>query len=345
VTIASSPTALASRDDLALAERLAAARGRIQAELRKIIVGQDDVIEQALVALMAGGNCLIIGVPGLAKTLLIHSLAQALDLRFSRIQFTPDLMPSDVTGTDVIQDDPATGKRHLVFMQGPVFANVVLADEINRTPPKTQAALLEAMQEHRVTVMGKTYELEPPFFVFATQNPIELEGTYPLPEAQLDRFLFEVVMTYSPEADEIAIVRATTAATPEPIRPVVSREEILAFQGLVRRVPVADAVIEYAVRLARLSRPIDAGSPDFIRQYVAYGTSVRAPQALVLGGKARALLQGRAHVSYDDIRALAPAVFRHRLLLNFQAQSERVTTDQLIERLLAAVPLPKSGLG
>jgi MoxR-like ATPase len=254
-------------------------------------------------------------------------------------------MPSDVTGTDVIQDDPAGGRRHLVFMRGPIFANVVLADEINRTPPKTQAALLEAMQEHRVTVMGKTYELEPPFFVFATQNPIELEGTYPLPEAQLDRFLFEVVMSYSPEADEIAIVRATTAAPPEPIQPVVSREEILAFQGLVRRVPVADPVIEYAVRLARLSRPTDSGSPDFVKQYVAYGTSVRAPQALVLGGKARALLQGRAHVSYDDIRALAPAVFRHRLLLNFQAQSERVTSDQIIARLLAAVPLPRSGLG
>ena len=337
--------ALDSRDDIALAERLAAARERILAELRKIIVGQDAVIEQALVALLAGGNCLIIGVPGLAKTLLIHSLARALDLRFSRIQFTPDLMPSDVTGTDVIQDDPATGRRHLVFMRGPIFANVVLADEINRTPPKTQAALLEAMQEHRVTVMGKTYELEPPFFVFATQNPIELEGTYPLPEAQLDRFLFEVVMTYSPAEDEIAIVRATTAAAPEPIRPVVSREEILAYQDLVRRVPVADPVIEYAVRLARQSRPVEPGAPDFVRQYVAYGTSVRAPQALILGGKARALLQGRAHVSFDDIKALAPAVFRHRLLLNFQAQSERVTTDQLIERLLAAVAPPRSGLG
>ena len=344
-TAPASPSAVDSRDDAALAQRLAAARERILTELRKIIVGQDGVIEQALVALLAGGNCLIIGVPGLAKTLLIHSLARALDLKFSRIQFTPDLMPSDVTGTDVIQDDPATGRRHLVFMQGPIFANVVLADEINRTPPKTQAALLEAMQEHRVTVMGKTYELEPPFFVFATQNPIELEGTYPLPEAQLDRFLFEVVMTYSPAEEEIAIVRATTAAAPEPIRPVVTREEILAFQGLVRRVPVADPVIEYAVKLSRMSRPVDQGSPDFVKQYVAYGTSVRAPQALILGGKARALLQGRAHVSYDDIKALAPAVFRHRILLNFQAQSERVTTDQIVERLLAGIPTPRSGLG
>jgi MoxR-like ATPase len=252
-------------------------------------------------------------------------------------------MPSDVTGTDVIQDDPAGGRR-LVFLRGPIFANVVLADEINRTPPKTQSALLEAMQERRVTVQGKTYELEPPFFVFATQNPIELEGTYPLPEAQLDRFLFEVVIGYSPEADEIAIVRATTAAAPEAIRPVVSREEILAFQRLVRRVPVADPVVEYAVRLARLSRSVDPQAPDFIKQYVAYGASVRAPQALVLGGKARALLQGRAHVSFEDIKALAPAVFRHRLLLNFQAQSERVTSDQLVERLLAAVPAPRSGL-
>jgi len=345
VTAVPTPAALESRDDLALAERLHGARERILAELRKIIVGQDAVIEQALVALLAGGNCLVVGVPGLAKTLLIHSLARALDLRFSRIQFTPDLMPSDVTGTDVIQDDPATGKRHLVFMAGPIFANVVLADEINRTPPKTQAALLEAMQEHRVTVMGKTYELEPPFFVCATQNPIELEGTYPLPEAQLDRFLFEVVMTYSPADEEVAIVRATTRAAPEPIRPVVSRDEILAYQALVRRVPVADPVIEYAVQLARMSRPVDSGSPDFVRQYIAYGTSVRAPQALILGGKARALLQGRAHVSFEDIKALAPAVFRHRILLNFQAQSERVTTDQLVERLLAAVPTPRSGLG
>ncbi len=344
MTLASSPRELDHLDDGTLAERLSQARGRIQDELRKIIVGQDAVIEQSLVALLAGGNCLIVGVPGLAKTLLVHSLARALDLKFSRIQFTPDLMPSDVTGTDVIQDDPATGRRHLVFMRGPVFANVVLADEINRTPPKTQAALLEAMQEHRVTVMGKTYELEPPFFVFATQNPIELEGTYPLPEAQLDRFLFEVMMSYSPETEERQIVRATTTAPPEAIRPVVSREEILAFQRLVRRVPVADPIVDYAVKLGRLSRPGEPGAADFIRQFVSYGVSVRAAQALVLGSKARALLQGRAHVGFDDIRALAPSVFRHRLLLNFQAQSERVTTDQLTEKLLATVPVPRSGM-
>ena len=344
MTLASSPPALDPRDDAALADRLGAARQRVVAELRKTIVGQDAVIEQTLVALLAGGNCLLIGVPGLAKTLLIHSLARALDLRFSRIQFTPDLMPSDVTGTDVIQDDPASGQRRLVFMPGPIFANVVLADEINRTPPKTQAALLEAMQEHRVTVQGRTYELDPPFFVFATQNPIELEGTYPLPEAQLDRFMLEVVIGYSPEADEVAIVRSTTAAPPEEIRPVVSREEILAFQRLVRRVPVADPVVSYAVKLVRLSRPVEADAPDFIRQWVAYGASVRAAQALVLGGKARALLQGRAHVGFDDVRALANAVFRHRILLNFQAQSERVTRDDLVARLLDTVPVPKSGL-
>jgi MoxR-like ATPase len=344
VTLAPPSPGLDHLDDAALAERLSAARGRVSAELAKIIVGQEDVIEQTLIALMAGGNCLLIGVPGLAKTLLIHTLSRALDLKFSRIQFTPDLMPSDVTGTDVIQDDPATGGRKLVFVKGPIFANVVLADEINRTPPKTQAALLEAMQEHRVTVQGKTWELEPPFFVFATQNPIELEGTYPLPEAQLDRFMLMVVMDHLPEAQEIQVVKATTAALREEIHPVLSRQEILAFQGLVRRVPVADPVAAYAVRLVRLSRPQEPGAPDFVRQYVSYGASVRAAQALILGGKARALLQGRAHVSFDDVRALAPAVFRHRILLNFQAQSERITTNQIAEKLIAAVPVPRSGL-
>ena len=344
MTLAPPSPGLDHLDDAALAERLSAARARVQAELSKTIIGQEAVIEQTLVALLAGGNCLLVGVPGLAKTLLVHSLARALDLKFSRIQFTPDLMPSDVTGTDVIQDDPVSGQRKLVFMKGPVFANVVLADEINRTPPKTQAALLEAMQEHRVTVQGKTWELEPPFFVFATQNPIELEGTYPLPEAQLDRFMLMTIMDHLPEAGEIEVVRTTTAAPPEAIRPVLSRDEILAFQRLVRRVPVADPVTAYAVRLGRLSRPGEPGAPDFIRQYVSYGASVRAAQALVLGGKARALLQGRAHVSFDDIKALAPAVYRHRILLNFQAQSERVTTNQLAEKLIAAVPVPRSGL-
>ncbi len=333
---------LMSLDDAALADRLQAAGARITTELRKVIVGQDAVVEQALIALFAGGNCLLVGVPGLAKTLLVSSLARALDLKFNRIQFTPDLMPSDVTGTDVIQDDPQTGQRKLAFMAGPVFTNVLLADEINRTPPKTQAALLEAMQEKRVTVQGRTYELDPPFFVFATQNPIELEGTYPLPEAQLDRFMLEVMLDYLPEDDEVNVVRSTTSVSPKAITSVVTKAEILAFQQVVRRVPVSDMVTRWAVRLVRMSRPGDVHAPDFVKQWVSYGASVRAAQALVLGGKARALLQGRTHVSLDDIRALARPVLRHRILSNFQAQSEKVTTDRLVEQLLQANPVPRS---
>jgi MoxR-like ATPase len=334
----------AHQDERALAERLHQAGRTIRAEVGKRIIGQERVIEETLVALLAGGNCLLVGVPGLAKTMLVQALAEVLDLKFARIQFTPDLMPSDVTGTDVIQDDPATGGRRLVFMPGPIFANIVLADEINRTPPKTQAALLEAMQEHRVTVQGTTYTLDPPFHVFATQNPIELEGTYPLPEAQLDRFLFEVVIDYLPEADEIRVARETTSAQEVQLDRVVTGRELIAFQRLVRRVPVADPVVRYAVNLARLSRPVTDGAPDFIKKWVAYGASVRAAQALLLGGKARALLNGAAHVSYEDVRALAAPVFRHRLLLNFQAQSERITTDRIIEQLLAAVATPRSGM-
>ena len=330
-------------DDGVLADRLQGAGQRIASELRKVIVGQDVVVEQALIALFAGGNCLLVGVPGLAKTLLISTLARALDLKFSRIQFTPDLMPSDVTGTDVIQDDPATGQRRLAFMPGPVFANVLLADEINRTPPKTQAALLEAMQERRVTVQGRTYELDKPFFVFATQNPIELEGTYPLPEAQLDRFMLEVLLDYLPEEDEVAVVKSTTSLPPEAVQSVVSKEEILAYQRVVRRLPIADAVTRYAVKLVRTTRPGD-GAPDYVKQFVSYGASVRAAQALVLGAKARALLQGRASASFEDVRALARPVLRHRVLVNFTAQSEKVTTDSLIGRLLESVPLPRSSL-
>jgi MoxR-like ATPase len=336
--------ALQAPDDLALAERLAAGRDAILAELRKLIVGQEDVIDQALISLFAGGNCLIIGVPGLAKTLLIHTIAQVLDLRFSRIQFTPDLMPSDITGTDIIQDDPETGGRRMVFTPGPIFANIVLADEINRTPPKTQAALLEAMQEHRVTVQGKTYALEEPFHVFATQNPIELEGTYPLPEAQLDRFMFQIVIDYLSEDEEVEVVRATTAIQDHRFRHAVTGPDIVAFQRLVRKVPAADAVTRYAVALARMSRPTAPNAPDFIRKWVAYGASVRAAQYLILGGKARALMQGRAHVGFEDVRALARPVLRHRILTNFHAQSERVTPDQLIDQLVRAVPTPKSGL-
>jgi MoxR-like ATPase len=331
-------------DDLRTVERLRAGYTQILGELRKVIVGQDDVIEQVFVGLLAGGNCLLVGVPGLAKTLLIHTVAQALDLKFARIQFTPDLMPSDVTGTDIVQDDPATGRRRLVFTPGPIFANIVLADEINRTPPKTQSALLEAMQEHRVTVQGRTYELDPPFFVFATQNPIELEGTYPLPEAQLDRFMFEVVLDYLPEAEEIEVVRRTTTIQAPTFSHALTGEDILGFQDLVRRVPAAESVMRYAVQLARRSRPGEPDTPDFIGKWVLYGASVRAAQSLILGGKARALLHGRYHVSFEDVRALAHPVFRHRILLNFHAQSERVTTGQVIDRLLQTVPVPRSGL-
>jgi len=337
-------TAVETVDDVALAERLKAGRDRILAELRKMIVGQDDVVEQLLLSIFVGGNSLIVGVPGLAKTLLIQTIARALDLKFSRIQFTPDLMPSDITGTDIIQEDPETGRRHLIFMPGPIFGNIILADEINRTPPKTQAALLEAMQEHRVTVQGKTYTLDEPFFVFATQNPIELEGTYPLPEAQLDRFMFDIVMGYLPESEEMEVVRRTTAVEEYSLDRAVSGADIVAFQQLVRRVPVADPVVKYAVDMVRLSRPAPNGGPDFVRQWVSYGASVRAAQYLILGGKARALMHGRYHVTVEDIRALARPVLRHRILLNFRAESERVTTDSLVEKLLEAAPLPRSGM-
>ena len=334
---------LETEDDVALAERLREGRRQILSELRKVIVGQDDVVEQVLLTLFVGGNSLLVGVPGLAKTLLIHTLARVMDLRFSRIQFTPDLMPSDITGTDIIQEDPATGRRAMVFAPGPIFANIVLADEINRTPPKTQAALLEAMQEHRVTIQGRTYPLEEPFFVFATQNPIELEGTYPLPEAQLDRFMFEIVIEHMPEDDELAVVRATTAIQEPALTPAVGAADLVAFQRLVRRVPVSEPVLRYAVALARATRP-GTGAPEFVSKWVSYGVSVRAAQYMVLGAKARALTQGRHHVSFEDVRALARPVLRHRILTNFHAESQRVTTDSLVDQLLAAVPVPRSGL-
>ena len=332
-------------DDLAVAERLKTGRDRIRSELRKAIVGQDDVIEQLLLSLFVGGNSLILGVPGLAKTLLVHSLAQVLSLKFSRIQFTPDLMPSDITGTDIIQEDPTTGFRQMVFAPGPIFSNIVLADEINRTPPKTQAALLEAMQEHRVTIQGRTYQLEEPFFVFATQNPIELEGTYPLPEAQLDRFMFEIIIEHPPEADELEIIRSTTKVIDRQFEHVVTGPDIIAFQQLVRKVPVSDAVLRYALSLVRTTRPSANGdSPDFIKKWVNFGASVRAAQYLTLGAKARALMDGRPHVQFEDVRALAKPVLRHRILTNFHAESERVTTDSIIDQLLAHVPVPKSNM-
>jgi MoxR-like ATPase len=335
--------ALESSDDIALADRLKTGHDQIIAELRKLIVGQQDVIELVLLSLFTGGNSLVVGVPGLAKTLLISTISQVLDLKFSRIQFTPDLMPSDITGTDIIQDDPATGRRHMVFTPGPIFANIVLADEINRTPPKTQSALLEAMQEHRVTVQGKTYTLHEPFFVFATQNPIELEGTYPLPEAQLDRFMFHIIMDYLGEDDEVQVARATTSVQNYRFQHAITGADIVAFQQLVRRVPVAEPVARYAVSLARTSRP-GPKAPDFIKQWVSYGASTRAPQHLILGGKARALMAGRYNVSFEDIRALAKPVLRHRVLTNFHAESEGVKTDQIVEKLLGVVPVPRSGM-
>ncbi len=334
--------ALEAVDDIALADRMKHAQDEIIAELRKTIVGQDDVIEQVLLSLFVGGNSIITGVPGLAKTLIVYTVSQVLDLNFARIQFTPDLMPSDITGTDIIQEDPNTGKRELVFMPGPIFNNIVLADEINRTPPKTQSALLEAMQEHRVTIQGRTYELEEPFFVFATQNPIELEGTYPLPEAQLDRFMFNIIIHYMSEQEELDVVKSTTAVQDVKYNHVVTGQDILDFQKLVRRVPVSEPVMRYAVNLARTTRPGEGEVPDFIEKWLDYGASVRASQYLILGGKARALMNGRYHVSYDDIRALAPAVFRHRILTNFHAESERISSDKIIEQLLEAVPVPKS---
>ena len=334
--------ALESQDDIALADRLRAAQANITQEMRKLIIGQEDAIEQVLLSLFVGGNSIITGVPGLAKTMIIHTVAQVLDLKFARIQFTPDLMPSDITGTDLVQEDPKTGKRELVFMPGPIFNNIVLADEINRTPPKTQSALLEAMQEHQVTIQGRTYTLEEPFFVFATQNPIELEGTYPLPEAQLDRFMFNIIIDYMPEDDEIDVVRRTTAVQEYEFDHVVTGEDILAFQNLVRKVPVSDAIMRYAVRLSRTTRPGEEGAPEFVEKWVEYGASVRAAQYIILGSKARALMQGRYHVSYEDIRALAKPVFRHRILTNFHAQSEKISSETLIDQLLETVDAPKS---
>ncbi len=336
---------LEAPDDVALADRMKAARDRMLAELHKVIVGQDAVIEQVMLTLFVGGNSLIVGVPGLAKTLLIRTMAEVLDLKFARIQFTPDLMPSDITGTDIIQEDPETGKRHMVFSPGPIFTNVLLADEINRTPPKTQSALLEAMQEHRVTVQGRTYQLDEPFFVFATQNPIELEGTYPLPEAQLDRFMFHIVIDHPPEAEEFEVLRTTTAVQDYRLDHAVTGPELIAFQRLVRKVPVSEPVMRYTLNLVRASRRSRNGaSPDFIEKWVAYGASVRAAQYLILGAKARALVHGRYHVNFDDIRALAHPVMRHRVLTNFHAESEGVTTDQIVDRLLEAVPVPRSGM-
>jgi MoxR-like ATPase len=324
------------------AERVSEGRERILAELRKVIIGQDEVVEQVLIALFTGGHCLITGVPGLAKTLLIKTLADILDLEFKRIQFTPDLMPSDITGTEILDEEQ--GARRLRFVKGPIFAQIILADEINRTPPKTQAALLEAMQEYHVTAAGRTYPLERPFFVLATQNPIELEGTYPLPEAQLDRFMFNVVISYLSEDDEVTVVTATTGGDqPAPAR-ILTGPDILQFQDLVRQVVIAEEIARYTVRLVDASRPGRANTPEFIEKYVKWGAGLRASQALVRGAKARALMHGRYHVSVKDIQALAKPILRHRVMTNFYAESEHVTPDSIVDRLIESVPLPKSGM-
>jgi MoxR-like ATPase len=316
-------------------EQLQAAKPRMLAELGKAIVGQHDVIEQILIALMAGGHCLITGAPGLAKTLLVKSIAQIFHLEFRRVQFTPDLMPTDITGVEILQDTDAG--RQLTFVKGPIFGNMVLADEINRTPPKTQAALLEAMQEHQVTASGKRYALPEPFFVLATQNPIEMEGTYPLPEAQLDRFMFNVVIDYLPEADEVAVVQRTTSAAGEKIAALFSGEDVLAFHALVRKVPIAEDLVRYAVRLAAATRPRQSGTPDFINDWVSWGAGTRAAQFLTLGAKARALLNGRAHVTKEDIVALTAPVLRHRVLVNYRAEAEGVSVGKVISRVLESV--------
>jgi MoxR-like ATPase len=335
---------LDSADDIALADKMKNGRAQIITELRKKIVGQEDVLDLVLTTLFVGGNSLIVGVPGLAKTLLIATLAKVVDLNFNRIQFTPDLMPSDITGTDIINEDATTGRRQMVFAPGPIFANIVLADEINRTPPKTQSALLEAMQEHRVTIQGRTYDLAEPFYVFATQNPIELEGTYPLPEAQLDRFMFHIVIEHPPEDEEYEVVRTTTAIQDPQYNRPVNGQDLIAFQRLVRRVPVAEPVMRYALNLVRTSRPKAKSAPESVKKWVAFGASVRAAQFLVLGAKARALTGGRYHVSFDDIRAIAHPVLRHRVLTNFRAESEGISTDTIIDELLSMVPTPKSGM-
>ena len=326
-------------DERRVVQMLREAPQRIEAELSKVIVGQHEVIQQLLTALFCGGHCLITGAPGLAKTLLVKSIAQVFDLNFRRIQFTPDLMPADITGMEILEET-STGKREMVFVPGPIFANVLLADEINRTPPKTQAALLEAMQEHQVTAAGKQYTLEEPFFVLATQNPIEMEGTYPLPEAQLDRFLLNVVIDYLPLEDEVRVVERTTSGAQEQPSPLFSREDVAGFHQVVRQVPVASELVRYAVQLAAASRPRRAESPDFVNQWVNWGAGTRAPQALILASKARALLVGRSHVAIEDLRALVHPVFRHRILVNYRAEAEGLGVADVINRLLEKVPAP-----
>lgn len=342
MTEAEEVTDIETQDDISLVKRMQEGRDQITAEIRKVIIGQEEIIDELLIALFAGGHCLITGVPGLAKTLLIKTVADILQVDFSRIQFTPDLMPADVVGSEIVEE--SDGKRTLKFIKGPIFTNILLADEINRTPPKTQSSLLEAMEERQVTAAGVTYPMTAPFFVLATQNPIELEGTYPLPEAQLDRFMFKIELGYLSEADEIKVVSTTTQTSDAALSHPLSGEDILEFQRIARQVPAAEAVIQYAVRLVHASRPQSDLAPQFIKDWVSWGAGIRASQNLILAGKVRALLLGRYNVSYGDVRALAPSVLRHRILLNFHAEAERVTTDHVIQRLLDEVPEPMSDI-
>ncbi|MBN1345911.1 MAG: MoxR family ATPase [Phycisphaerae bacterium] len=326
--------------EMEIIDRLGKARARLVEEIHKVIIGQDDVIEQMMIALFSQGHCLLVGVPGLAKTLLIRTISQVLKLSFNRIQFTPDLMPSDVTGTQIIEEDLTTGRRAFRFVKGPVFANIILADEINRTPPKTQAALLQAMQEYQVSVAGETYNLDRPFFVLATQNPIEQEGTYPLPEAQLDRFMFMVNIDYPKRDEERAIVKHTTRAVQGEPRQVLSGEEILRLQQIVRKIPVSDHVVDYAVNLVRATRPGEEGAPAFISDWLTWGAGPRAAQYLVIGAKARAILQGRLNVSCDDVRGVALPVLRHRIFTNFNADAEGIKPEDVVKRLMETVTEP-----
>ena len=321
------------REEEAVVGLIRDSRAKIDEELSKVIVGQKEVIEQLLICLFSGGHCLITGAPGLAKTLLVSSISRIFHLDFRRIQFTPDLMPADITGMEILEDR-SDGSRRMQFVKGPIFANVILADEINRTPPKTQAALLEAMQEHQVTAAGERHALDEPFFVLATQNPIEMEGTYPLPEAQLDRFMFNVMIDYLPESEEIDVVMSTTSTRPDAIQPLFTGEDVTKFHDVVRRVPIAEDVARYAVRLAAASRPGRPGTPDFINEWVTWGAGLRAAQTLVLGSKARALLHDRAHVTIEDIKALAHPTLRHRILIGYKAEAEGISVDDVVDRLL-----------
>jgi len=327
-----------TNDDIKAVEKLGKVRDSIVTELRKVIVGMDDVIDEMIIAIFARGHCLLVGVPGLAKTLLVSSLAQTMSLAFKRIQFTPDLMPSDITGTELLQEDPETHQRKFKFQKGPVFTNLLLADEINRTPPKTQAALLEAMQEKRISSGGDDYKLDAPFFVLATQNPIEQEGTYPLPEAQLDRFLFNIMVKYPSQKEELDIMRSITSDTEPELKKVVDGPTILEFQHLVRRIPVADHVFEYAAAIVRATRPDQPDAPEFVRKLMAWGAGPRASLNLIIAGKARAALRGRSHVAIDDVKALCLPILRHRIIPNFAARSEGMTSDKMIQKLLAEIP-------